>query len=52
MFAYRAKLGCFLTDHDMAAVQALPHAVAVLREYRALLNVLNQLAVSVRREDI
>ena len=45
MLTYRTKLRRFLADHDMAAVQALPYTVAILREYHALLNILDQLPI-------
>ena len=46
MLAYGADCRCFLSDDDMSAVHALPYAVVVTREYYALLNIAQQLAVT------
>ena len=46
MSANGAKFGSFLTNHDVATVGALPDAVALAGEYYAVLNVLEQLAIT------
>lgn len=40
MVAYRAYLRSILAYKDMSAIDALPDAVAILREYGLVLNVL------------
>ena len=46
MVANGALVGCLLADDDMAAVGALPDAVALAREDHLVLDVLQQFAIT------
>lgn len=46
MLANRAKLRSLLAYNDVTAVAALPDAIAVAREHYAVLNVLQEFAVT------
>ena len=46
MIAYRTYVRSAGADHDMSAVAAFPNTIAVLGEYKAALDVRDQLAIS------